>query len=205
MGLSFKDYVVISDALEAEQLEEGWMDDAILAIKKKLGGKMSDDEIAAEIEKLKTKKAGATKKVADTQASKDFHQRRADMAAKAAARQPRGTVPTGPNTAASLRSKSTSDMTGPELRAVDRNPFGEGLVTEAQKEYKVEYTNKAGGSTKTAKIKAQDVTAVREKFRRDFHGMKILTVTPAKVVVKKPAKVEEVQEDQEHGPLGPRS
>jgi len=59
MGLSFKDYVVISEALEVEQLEEGWMDDAILVIKKKLGGKMSDDEIKDEIEKLKTKKAGA--------------------------------------------------------------------------------------------------------------------------------------------------
>ena len=216
MGLSFKDYVVISDALEAEQLEEGkaqeWMDKAILAIKKKLGGKMSDDEIADEIEKLKGKKAGADKKVgtaktaiAQTQQSRDFNQRRADAAAKAAARQPQGTVSTRPNTASTLNAKSTSQMSAGELRAIDRNPFAEELVTEAQKEYKVEYTNKAGGSTKIAKIKAQDVTAVREKFRRDFHGMKILTVTPAKIVVKKPAKVEEVQEDQDCGPLGPRS
>jgi len=202
MGLSFKDYVTIADALEVESLDEGWKEQAFAKIKQVLGGKMSDDEIDAEIEKVKAKKAGVVSKVKDTQQSKDFHQRRADAAAKAKARQPQGTQGTVPNTAAALAGKSTSLMRGGELRAVDRNPFGEGLVTEAQKEYKVEYTTKAGGSSKFAKIKAQDVTAVREKFRRDFHGMKILTVTPAKVAAKKtaPAKVEE-----DFGPLGPRT
>lgn len=205
MGLSFKDYVVISDALEVEQLEEGWMDDAILAIKKKLGGKMSDDEIKDEIEKLKAKKAGVTKKVADTQQSKDFHQRRADAAAKAKDRQPKGTQGTVPNTAAAFKSKSTSDMGAGELRALDRNPFGEGLVTEAQTEFSVEYVAKGGGSTKKCVIKGIDVTAVKEKFRRQYAGWKLLSAKPKTVRKPVPKKVEEVQEDQEHGPLGPRS
>lgn len=198
MGLSFKDYVTIADALEVQDLDEGWMDNAILAIKKKLGGKMSDDEIKAEIENVKSKKAGVVQKIKDTQQSKDFHQRRADAASRTMSRQPRGTQ--GTVSTSSLMAKSTSDMRAGALRAVDRNPMGEELMTEAQKEYKVEYTAKAGGSSKFAKIKAQDVTAVREKFRRDFHGMKILTVTPAKVIIKKPVKVEE-----DFGPLGPRT
>lgn len=210
--ISFKDYVVIADALEAEQLEEGWMDNAILAIKKKLGNKMSDDEIADEIDKLKAKKGGAdkkvefgAKKVAQSQQSKDFHQRRADLAAAAEARQPKGTVGTQPNTAASFKSKSTSLMRGGELRALDRNPFGEGLVTEAQTEFSVEYVAKGGGSTKKCVIKGIDVTAVKEKFRRQYAGWKLLSAKPKTVRKPVPKKVEEVQEDQEHGPLGPRS
>lgn len=188
MGLTFKDYVTIADALEVDALDEGWMDAAVDAIKKKLGGKMSDDEIKAEIDKVKAKKTGMVAKVSDTQQSKDFHQRRADMAAKTSARQPQGTIST------SARNQAARD------RNADREWVGEDTLTEAQKEYKVEYTNKAGGSTKVAKIKGQDVTAVREKFKRDFHGMKILTVTPARVLMKKPIKV-----DEEFGPLGPRS
>jgi hypothetical protein len=209
MGLSFKDYVVISDALEAEQLEEGWMDDAILAIKKKLGGKMSDDEIAAEIEKLKGKKAGTVQKVAQTQQSKDFNQRRADAAAKAAARQPQGTVGTRPNSAAAFRAKSTTDMKGGELRALDRNPFAEELMTEAQIEFNVKYRSKGSdGTTKDKKtvIKGTDVRNVKDKFRLQYAGWMFISAEPKNVpryVAKK--KVEEVQEDQDCGPLGPRS
>jgi hypothetical protein len=275
--LSFKDYVVIADALEAEQLDEGWMDDAILAIKKKLGGKLTDDEIEAEIEKLKAKKAGSDKKVAggaeriaQTQQSRDFHARRADMAAKAAARQPRGTVGTGPNTAASFRSKSTSDMTGGELRALDRNPYAEGkevknddpfgkrildrddedspevkkakemvaktaaaraahakarraqfptgvnagleiegdVLAEAQIEFNVKY--RAKGSDGTAKdkktvIKGTDVRNVKDKFRLQYAGWMFISAEPKNAPRRVIKKVEEVQEDQDCGPLGPRS
>jgi hypothetical protein len=215
MGLSFKDYVVISDALEAEQLEEGWMDDAILAIKKKLGGKMSDDEIAAEIEKLKGKKAGADKKVAggaervaQTQQSRDFHARRAEMAAKAAARQPQGTIGTGAKKPSPLDSTPTSQMSGAMRRAVDRNPFAEELVTEAQIEFNVKY--RAKGSDGTAKdkktvIKGTDVRNVKDKFRLQYAGWMFVSAEPKNVPKRVIKKVEEVQEDQDCGPLGPRS
>ena len=205
MGLSFKDYVTIADALEVEHLEEDWKEKAFAKIKQVLGGKMSDDEIDAEIEKVKAKKAGVVAKVKDTQQSQDFHQRRADAAAKAKARQPQGTQGTVPNTASSLMAKSPSLMRGGELRAVDRNPFGEGLVTEAQTEFNVEYVSKGGGTTKKCVIKGIDVTAVKEKFRRQYAGWKFLSAKPKAVRKPVPKKVEEVQEDQEHGPLGPRS
>jgi hypothetical protein len=166
---------------------------------------MSDDEIDAEIEKVKAKKAGVVSKVKDTQQSKDFHQRRADAEAKAKSRQPQGTRATVPNTAAAFKAKSTSDMKGGELRALDRNPFAEELVTEAQCEFNVEYVSKGGGSTKKCVIKGIDVTAVKEKFRRQYAGWKFLSAKPKTVRKPVPKKVEEVQEDQEHGPLGPRS
>lgn len=258
MSVSFKDFVLISDAFIAAQLDEGKIWDAI---KSKLGGKASDDEIEAEIERLKKTKGKDVDAIKKTAASKDFHARQAQKAkddAEAALvdkRRAQATIPTraakdGAEDAKNrLAATSGNKMRAAQGRAAERAwVMGEGKdedhaewqegfkhgkavrggkakedlngcsmaykqgfkkamneeleqLDEAQKEYRVEYTNKAGGSKRIAKIKAMDVTAVREKFRRDFHGMKILTVTPAKpAMAKKPEKV-----DEDFGPLGPRS
>lgn len=209
MALTFKEYVVISDAISANQLEEGWMENAIIAIKKKLGGKISDDEIKAEIAAMKTK-------VSDTKQSKDFHERRKAQEKQRLQREirgilnstpgARGTQPTVGTSQADIRKAQNAE--GRRQQALARNAerdwhqqfesLKDESLTEATKEYRVEYTAKAGGTTRIGKIKAQDVTAVREKFKRDFHGMKILTITPAKPAPKKRETVEE------HGPLGPR-
>jgi hypothetical protein len=230
MGLSFKDYVVISDALEAEQLDEDWMSDAILAIKKKLGGKMSDDEIAAEIGKLKDKKAGADKKVAggaermaQTQQSRDFNARRADMAAKAAARQPQGTIGTSHQDEHPSIARDRETVANRSARAANavarRNQYPNGVnsgleiegdvLAEAQIEFNVKYRAKGSDGTSKDKktvIKGTDVRNVKDKFRLQYAGWMFISAEPKNVpryVAKK--KVEEVQEDQDCGPLGPRS
>jgi len=183
MALTFKDYVTIADALLAEdELNEGWMDDAITAIKAKLGGKMSDAQIKAEIEKVKAKKADAVKKVGQTQQSKDFHARRAaaaDKANAAQAKKPMGTVGTG----SKLDAMSTSQMRAGQARAVDRNPFAYEGLNEGL--FDVEYTAKNGeGKPKKCQISATDVGAVKEKFKRQYAGWKFVSAKPAK---KKPA------------------
>ena len=232
MKLSFKDYTIISDAFIEMQLDEGAVQDLWAAVKKKLGGKASDDQIEAEIERLKKTRSSDLNKIKDTVQSREFHQRQAEREKAALAKQAKPTQPTvstrGPNTEASFRAKSVNDMRGGERRALDRNPFHEGKkedadewqegykyakavragkakedlngvstafkqgyrtgmnesvqLDEAQKEYRVEYTTKlsnADSKVKVAKIKAMDVAAVREKFKRDFHGMKLLTIKPA--------------------------
>lgn len=50
MGVSFKDYVIISDAFQEAQLEEGAIWDAI---QKKLGAKASPEETEAQLDRLK--------------------------------------------------------------------------------------------------------------------------------------------------------
>jgi hypothetical protein len=74
--------VIISDAFVEAQLDEGKIWDAI---KKKLGGKASDEEIKAEVERLKGLDSDDIKKIKQTAQSRDFHARKKREAAAAKA------------------------------------------------------------------------------------------------------------------------
>lgn len=186
-SISFKDYVIIADAFREVQLEEGKLADLWDAVKKKLGGKASDEEVQAELARLKKIDDKAIKKIGQTQQSRDFHARKAADAMKA--RGPQKPEPAR-GTLGQPKGAQTNDVWDSALDSRDRKILAkmdrireeaEALV-EGVKEYSVRYTAKTGGSPRTAKIKASDVMAAREKFKRDFHGMKLLTVEPAKVV-----------------------
>ena len=183
MSVSFKDYVIISDAFREVQLEEGKLEDLWNAVKKKLGGKASDEEVQAELTRLKKIDDKAIKKIGQTQQARDFHARRAAQAMTPKKPEPaRGTL-------GQPKGAQTNDVWDSALDANDRKILAkmdrireeaESLV-EGMKEYSIRYMPKAGGAPRTGKIKATDVMAAREKFKRDFHGMKLMTMEPAKV------------------------
>lgn len=191
MSISFRDFVIITNAFEDAQLDEGKIWDAI---KKKLGGKASEEDIRSEVERLKGLDSDDMAKIKAARKKRDDAWKRAQQAAS-------GTRPTISTQAAVNKSKMNLDNAerrgayrADQQRALERDWVGEETLTEGQKEYKVEYEPKIGGAKRIAKIKAVDVTAVKEKFKRDFHGMKLLTVTPAKPV-RKVSKIEEAKHE----------
>ena len=190
--LSFKDYVLISNAIVEAQLDEGAIWDAI---KKKLGGskQMSDDEIEAEIQRLKKLGPGSIEKIRATKASQDFHARKA-ADAKAGMRGTVGTNPTRSPGMKKLDAVPTPQLGGGKLRAVERDwAMREGKLTEAV-EFEVTYRLRNGDeATKRTRIKARDTTDVRRKFADTHYGAKIVLIRPAKPKVAKPvAEPEEV-------------
>lgn len=203
MSVSFKDYVIISTAFADAQLDEGAVWDAI---KKKLGGgaaKMTDDEIEAEVERLKGEKEKNLGAIKKTKAAREFEARRAAAAAASAAKKPQPTVSThaGVQHAKSrLDATSSPNMRAAQSKAAERDwALGEETLTEGRQEYIVSYTMKYPlGNTKvrTAKIGGITAVQVRRKFTDTFYGAKILSVVPAK-----PAK--KVEEGS--SPLGPRT
>lgn len=195
--LSFKDYVLISNAIVEAQLDEGAIWDAI---KKKLGGskQMSDDEIEAEIQRLKKLGPGSIEKIRATKASQDFHARKA-ADAKAGMRGAdarRGTVSTNPTRSPGMKkldSIATPNLTAGQARAVERDwAMREGKLTEAA-EFEVTYRLRNGDdSPKRTRIKARDTTDVRRKFADTHYGAKIVLIRPAKPKVAKPVAEPEV-------------
>ena len=190
MKLSFKDYTIISDAFIEMQLDENAIQDLWAHVKKKLGMKATDDQIEAEIERLKKTKGSDLDAIKKTAQSRAFHARKAADEKRAAlqARKPEPTRGTLGQPKGALTNADWDDALDSRDRKFlakrDRVAEGEEVVQldEAQKEYRVEYTTKlsnADSKVKVAKIKAMDVAAVREKFKRDFHGMKLLTIKPA--------------------------
>lgn len=190
MSVSFKDYVIISDAFREVQLEEGKLDDLWNAVKKKLGGKASDEEVKSELERLQKIDDKTVKKIGQTQQSRDFHARKAAQAMTAKGPQKpeptRGTLGQPKGALANAVWDSSLDSRDRRVLAkMDRIREEAEALVEGIKEYRVEYVAKAGGSPRIAKIKAVDVMAAREKFKRDFHGMRLVTVEPAKVIKKR--------------------
>jgi len=167
MSVSFKDYVIISDAFRELELQEGAVDDIWEFVKNKFKGKkMSPTEMQDEVDRLKKTNVGVMKNIqskAQEKASREFELRKTS-------RKTIGAQPT----------RGQSNDVWDSARGFDRR-VSEETLAEA-KEYSVEYTRVGGGAKKITKIKASDVAAVREKFKRDFHGMKLLTVSPARVL-----------------------
>jgi hypothetical protein len=189
--LSFKDYVLISNAFVETQLDEGAIWDAI---KKKLGGtkNMSDDEIEAEIARLKKLDPGSLEKIKATKASADFHARQAEAKKKAMRGGTVGTQPTRSPGMKKLDAVPTPQLGGGKLRAVERDwAMREEKLAEAL-EFEVTYKLRSSDSTeKKTRIKARDTTDVRRKFADTHYGAKIVLIRPAKVKVVKPEPVEE--------------
>lgn len=150
MRLTFKEYSIVTDALADASLEEGWMDAALTAVKSKLGHRMSDEEIRAEISKSK--------------AAQDFKKRKAEREKQAKADLYGAVMTARAHHADSRR----GDLSFEELQTVN----------EGQKEFEVCYTLKGGSGRKKVIIKASDVYSVREKFKRDYHGMKMISASP---------------------------
>ena len=206
MTVSFRDYVIISDAFVAAQLDEGKIWDAIKA---KLGAKASPEEVEAEIERLKKTKGKDVEKIKQTAASKNFHDRKAaelEKKAEREAKKPVGTVQA--EIQKKLVAMPSVKLRAAQGKAVERdwvaNMEGEELegeaLNEAATEFVVSYTSKGGGSTLRARIKGRDARDVRRKFNDMYFMKRILGIEPARLPKKKPESVEE-----QYGPLGPRT
>ena len=207
MALSFKDYVLISDAIKEVQLEEGKIDDLLAYVKKLLGPKASPEQIEAKLKTLKgvnAKDIAAVKKNVDsvkkTVASRDFHARKAADAAK-----PRGTVPTishhsGIEAAKrALASTPSNLMTAAQSRASERSwALGEEKLEEAQA-FVVTYKLKTGDVAKRWKVTARDAAQAKRKFGDTHYGAKLVSVEPMngakKVAVKKVTERPSMDED----------
>lgn len=197
MALSFRDYITISTAFADAQLDEGKIWDAIKA---KLGAKASDEDVEAELERLKKTDSKDLAKIKTTQASRDAAARKAEREA-AAAKLPASTGHAGADDARRrLTATKTGNMRAGQSRATERGwALGEETLAEAQ-EFVVSYSLKSSDAVKRCTLKARDVTDVKRKFADTHYGAKLLSVAPAKKVEKKIAKVEE-----DFGPLGPRT
>jgi oligoribonuclease NrnB/cAMP/cGMP phosphodiesterase (DHH superfamily) len=188
MKMSFRDYVTISDAFIEAQLDEGKIWDAIKA---KLGGKATDDEIEAEIERLKKTDKKDLDKIAKSSASRDFHERKKQAAM---AKKPQGTIgheqPAAEDSRKRLGSMQSKDMRAGHARAAERNwAMGEEIeLTEGVQEFVVSYTSAGGGSTMKAKIKGRDIREVRRKFNDSYFKKQILGIEPSKGGKKVPMK-----------------
>ena len=208
MALSFKDYVLISDAIKEVQLEEGRIDDILAYVKKLLGPKASPEQIEAKLKTLKdvnAKDIAAVKKTVDkvkeTSASKAFHARKADDAAKPKSR---GTVPTTSHHSgiedakARLAVTSSSNMRAAQSRASERAWMKEEKLEESQA-FVVTYKLKTGDVAKRWKVTARDAAQAKRKFGDTHYGAKLISVEPLnggkKVAVKKVAERPSMDED----------
>ena len=191
MNLSFKEYSELSAVLSEEgQLDEGKLGDWLKKLHDKLlkSGK-SEDEIEAELEKEKKKFQAGAEKISQSQASKDFHARKAQRekeAAARAARQPQGTRGTvGTDGASQARAKlnatPSGQMRAAQSRAAEREfAMGEEQLAEGKMEFEVKYRPKGGGATRKWTTSGRDATDVRRKFADTHYGAKLITISPVK-------------------------
>lgn len=200
MALSFKDYVLISDAMKEIQLEEGKIDDLLAWVKKLLGPKATPEQIEAKLKTLKDVDKKDIEKVKKTLASRDFHARKAVDAAKP---KPRGTVPTVSHHTGVEDSKkrlaalSTNKMRAGQLRHSERSWMGEETLEEAQA-FVVTYKLKTGDVAKRWKVIARDAAQAKRKFSDTHYGAKLVSVEPmggTKVPVKKVVERPAMDED----------
>lgn len=209
MALSFRDYVLISDAVKENQLEEGRIEDLLAWVKKLLGPKATPEQIEAKLKTLKDvdkKDLEAIKKISNTKAAREFAVRKAarDEAPKSSTR---GTVPTISHHSGIEDSKkrlaalSSDKMRGGQLRHAERSWMGEETLEEAQA-FVVTYKLKTGDVAKRWKVTARDAAQAKRKFGDTHYGAKLVSVEPMtgakKVAVKKeperPAMDEELDE-----------
>lgn len=204
MALSFKEYVLISDAIKEVQLEEGKIDDLLAYVKKLLGPKATPEQIEAKLKKLKGIEAKDLEAVKKTSASRDFHARKAADAAKPV-KNVRGTVPTishhsGVEDAkAHLAATASNKMRASQGRASDRNwALGEETLEEAQA-FVVTYKLKTGDIAKRWKVTARDAAQAKRKFGDTHYGAKLVSVEPMsgskKVAIKKEPERPAMDED----------
>lgn len=210
MALSFRDYVLISEALAEVQLEEGKIDDLLAWVKKKLGPKATLDQIEAKLKTLKdvdAKDIAAVKKNLDslkkTSASRDFHARKAADAVKSKTGV-RTTVSTishhsGIEDAkARLAATPSNKMRASQGRASERNwALGEEVLEESQ-DFVVTYKLKTGDTAKRWKVTARDSAHAKRKFSDSHYGAKLVSIEPMggkKVAVKKVAERPGMDED----------
>lgn len=208
MAISFRDYVLISDAFEANQLEEGKLEDIWAYVKKKLGGKATDDKIEKEIERLKLLDKKDIDKIKKTAASRDFHARKAALAAappKARQTQPTishhsGIEAAKANLAAAHRAGKTR---AGQNRAGERAWMGEAEQLDEAQEFIVTYKLKTGDVAKRWKTGARDAQQAKRKFNDSHLGAKIVSVEPAKGGSKVPMKkqVEKPAVDEDFEPF----
>ena len=223
MSLSFKEYVTISKAIAENQLDEGFIQDAIEAIKKRLGANATDEKIRAEIEKLKkqnptfkkkaddeaaaAKKKDGGKTAATSQKSAEQAKKDAEWAAAVKASREGGSAHQAVSTIRTQAARQTQKAdrrAGAEWRGqMGADPFEskdqDGIVLEGQSDFVVTYMNKAGGGRIKATMKGRDVRDIRRKFGDMYFGKKLLSVEPAKAAPKQEAEIEECK-----SPLGKR-
>lgn len=201
MALSFKDFILIADAMKEVQLEEGKIDDLLAYVKKLLGPKASKEEIDAKVKKLQDADKKDVDKIKKTSASRDFHARKAADAMKPKTRGTVATVSHHPDIEDAkkrMSSMATSKMRAGQLRNSERTWMGEETLEEAQ-DFVVTYKLKTGDVAKRWKVTARDATQAKRKWSDSHLGAKLVSVEPmkggAKVPVKKVPEKPSVEED----------
>ena len=182
MSLSFREYMIVADAFEENQLDENKLVQAVTDyFKKKFGKEPSKDEVEAEVAKLKGEKEKNLQRIQNTQQYRAWAARKAQRE-KQQTVGTRPTIGTGPSP---LDAKSTPHMRAGELRAAERAWRGEGkdvdgALVEGMADFIVSYTTRLGGGNKTKRtiIRGRDARDVRRKFGDSFYGAKVLSVEP---------------------------
>lgn len=179
--VSFSDYIIISNAIVESQVDEGAIWDAI---KTKLGGAASDDQLRAKRDDLKGKEASVTKAISKTRLSKSAQE--AEL--RKAEREKKDAQWSKTRTAfAKAPVTSRNDRAGQARGQEHAFAMGESKLAEGQAEFLVTYTSKAGGARGKGRIKGRDARDVRRKFGDLYFGKRLLSVEPVKA---EPAKIE---------------
>lgn len=197
MALTFKEYVLIANAIQEIQLEEGALDDAreliskatgkskalILKVIKMLGPNATKEQIRAKIKEIEADEKSDKESISKTASSKAFHARRAEQAAKAAKGKSRTTVPTISHHSGiedakrRLASLPSAGMRAGQLRHAERSWMGEETLEEALS-FLVTYRLRSGGDAKTWTVTARDANQAKRKFSDSHYGAKLISVEP---------------------------
>ncbi len=215
MALSFRDYVLITEAIQEIQLEEGWAADkmaqALEFIKKKLGPKATPEKIEAELKKLKglnaadiaAVKKAAAKKTKQGEAFKERQKKREDdEKAQKGARRTVATVSHHSGVEDAKRNlaaaHASNKLRAGQRKSDERSWMGEETLEEAQ-DFVVTYKLKTGDTAKRWKVTARDAAQAKRKFGDTHYGAKLVSVEPMnggkKVPVKKVPEKPSVDED----------
>lgn len=203
--LSFKDYLVISNALNEAELDEGKIWDAI---KKSLGGSPSDEDIQKELDKAKSALSKTSKTIKTVQKVKSAAEKSADehkdMLWRAAQFKTKSADMKGSQVASPHGKKNDrSEMSANNDLAQDLSPAQHSkmaqvrrdqwlrrraneeaklnaeaeILKEGQSEFIVAFTSDEDKKEKVT-LKGRDAREIRRKFGDLFVGCKLLTIRP---------------------------